>query len=118
MKETFNLTYLGLFPLGRSPSGKGMGINMKRWRKIIAFFLLTVIVITGCGNSKVNKETVIQSENDASDQGSKTWQEHEPDDVPAEEIEVDKSVYMDASKDVETRIEALRSEERRVGKEC
>ena len=107
MKETFNLTYLGLFPLGRSPSGKGMGINMKRWRKIIALFLLTVIVITGCENSKVNKETVIQSENDASDQGSKTWQEHEPDDVPAEEIEVDKSVYMDASKDVETRIEAL-----------
>ena len=107
MKETFNLTYLGLFPLGRSPSGKGMGINMKRWRKIIALFLLTVIVITGCENSKVNKETVIQSENDASDQGSKTWQEYEPDDVPAEEIEVDKSVYMDASKDVETRIEAL-----------
>ncbi len=29
MKETFNLTYLGLFPLGRSPSGKGMGIKMK-----------------------------------------------------------------------------------------
>ncbi len=28
MKETFNLTYLGLFPLGRSPSGKGMGIKM------------------------------------------------------------------------------------------
>ncbi len=107
MKETFNITYLGLFPLGRSPSGKGMGINMKRWRKIIALFLLTVIVITGCENSKVNKETVIQSENDASDQGSKTWQEYEPDDVPAEEIEVDKSVYMDASKDVETRIEAL-----------
>ena len=107
MKETFNLTYLGLFPLGRSPSGKGMGINMKRWRKIIALFLLTVIVITGCENGKVNKETVIQSENDASDQGSKTWQEYEPDDVPAEEIEVDKSVYMDASKDVETRIEAL-----------
>ena len=29
MKETFNLTYLGLFPLGRSPSGKGMGIKVK-----------------------------------------------------------------------------------------
>ena len=29
MKETFNLTYLGLFPLGRSPSGKGMGIKME-----------------------------------------------------------------------------------------
>ncbi len=29
LKETFNLTYLGLFPLGRSPSGKGMGIKMK-----------------------------------------------------------------------------------------
>lgn len=29
MKETFNLTYLGLFPLGKSPSGKGMGIKMK-----------------------------------------------------------------------------------------
>lgn len=29
LKETFNLTYLGLFPLGKSPSGKGMGIKMK-----------------------------------------------------------------------------------------
>ena len=29
MKETFNLTYLGLFPLGKSPSGKGMGIKME-----------------------------------------------------------------------------------------
>lgn len=28
MKEPFNLTYLGLFPLGKSPSGKGMGIKM------------------------------------------------------------------------------------------
>lgn len=28
MKETFNHTYLGLFPLGKSPSGKGMGIKM------------------------------------------------------------------------------------------
>ena len=29
MKETFNLTYLGRFPLGKSSSGKGMGINME-----------------------------------------------------------------------------------------
>ena len=28
MKETFNLTYLGLFPHGKGPCGKGMGINM------------------------------------------------------------------------------------------
>ena len=34
MKETFNLTYLGLFPLGRSPSGKGMGIKMKKKFKL------------------------------------------------------------------------------------
>lgn len=29
MKEIFNPAYLGLFPFGKSPSGKGMGINMK-----------------------------------------------------------------------------------------
>ena len=28
LKETFSLVYLGLFPLGKSPSGKGMGIIM------------------------------------------------------------------------------------------
>ncbi len=33
LKETFNLTYLGLFPLGRSPSGKGMGIKMNKTRE-------------------------------------------------------------------------------------
>ncbi len=33
MKETFNLTYLGLFPLGRSPSGKGMGIKMEELKQ-------------------------------------------------------------------------------------
>ncbi len=37
MKETFNLTYLGLFPLGRSPSGKGMGIKMAISVKLQAF---------------------------------------------------------------------------------
>lgn len=30
MKETFNPTYLSLFPLGKGPSGKGMGIKMKK----------------------------------------------------------------------------------------
>ena len=30
MKETFNLAYLGLFLLGKSPSGKGMGVKMHR----------------------------------------------------------------------------------------
>ena len=49
MKETFNLTYLGLFPLGRSPSGKDMGIKMKK-------FLLTGIIclcgtLFGCSNN-------------------------------------------------------------------
>lgn len=29
LKETFSLTYLGLFPHGKSPGGKGMGIKMK-----------------------------------------------------------------------------------------
>ncbi len=37
MKETFNLTYLGLFPLGRSPSGKGMGIKMKYDKECLSF---------------------------------------------------------------------------------
>jgi len=43
LKETFNLTYLGLFPLGRSPSGKGMGIKMK---KVIENFLEYVRIDT------------------------------------------------------------------------
>ena len=42
MKETFNLTYLGLFPLGRSPSGKGMGIKMIGW--IIAGILCVLLL--------------------------------------------------------------------------
>lgn len=34
VEEAFNLTYLDLFPLGKSPRGKGMGINMKTKHKI------------------------------------------------------------------------------------
>ena len=42
MKETFNLTYLGLFPLGKSPSGKGMGIMMII--KILSLILWLVVM--------------------------------------------------------------------------
>ncbi len=45
LKETFNLTYLGLFPLGRSPSGKGMGIKMKKQK-----FTVTGMTCSACSS--------------------------------------------------------------------
>ncbi len=62
MKETFNLTYLGLFPLGRSPSGKGMGIKMAAvmlsW---IYLFFICLLVGTGIlGLYKDKKFTIVQ----------------------------------------------------------
>lgn len=82
---------------------------MKRWRKVIALFLLAVLVTVGCGSGKEKMETEVQSENEALNQEGRTQPEelNEPEDVPVEGTEVDKSVYMDASQDVETRIEAL-----------
>lgn len=82
---------------------------MKRWRKVIALFLLAVLVTVGCGSGKEKMETEVQSENEALNQEGRTQPEelNEPEDVPVEGTEVDKSVYMDAGQDVEIRIEAL-----------
>ena len=62
LKETFNLTYLGLFPLGRSPSGKGMGIKMKK--NVIAVLLMTVAMVcmTACGGSGAETGNDAESE--------------------------------------------------------
>ncbi len=53
MKETFNLTYLGLSPLGTSPSGKGMGVKMKKERAgrrlltVVTGIIIAMEVLTG-----------------------------------------------------------------------
>lgn len=87
---------------------------MRKWNKIIALLLAVTLVFSGCGKAENNGASdaagnqTEQLDEAQQDQGNETQEE------PAEESleaamssEVDKSVYMDASQDVETRVEAL-----------
>lgn len=49
-ERNFQLTYWGLFPLGKSQSGKGMGINMKKinYVKATILALFLILVLGGC----------------------------------------------------------------------
>lgn len=56
MKETFNLTHLGLFPPGTSPSGKGMGIKMV---KAVILFVVGLVLICLGGDRLVDAAVAI-----------------------------------------------------------
>lgn len=65
MKEIFNITYLGLFPVGKRPSGKGMGINMKRAKSVCAGMICAATILSGCGSAipdMTEEQTMIISE--------------------------------------------------------
>ncbi len=63
MKETFNLTYLGLFPLGTSPSGKGMGIKMRKTglgRKLLTAVTGIIMVMEVLTGTTISTQAAIE----------------------------------------------------------
>lgn len=84
---------------------------MRRWNKIIALLLSTALVFSGCGKNDAAKAADVQQEqSDLEEQSlSDEAQPEQVEELPATDgsLEADKSVYMDAAQDVETRVEAL-----------
>lgn len=81
---------------------------MKRWNKIIALLLAVVLIFTGCGKGDAVEQPDVQQEQ-TDDAGQSQSNEVQQAGLPdsAGNKEIDKSVYMDAGQDVETRVEAL-----------
>lgn len=81
---------------------------MKRWKKIIALLLAVGLVFSGCGKGDTSIQADgSQGQTDEAGQSQRDEVQQEGLADAAGSGEADKSVYMDAGQDVETRVEAL-----------
>lgn len=83
---------------------------MKRRNKIIALLLAVMLLLSGCATGNPQQESVSNAESQQESQDMETPAEEPQESEDAALPEADKSVYMDASVDVETRVEALLSQ--------
>ena len=90
---------------------------MKQRNKTIALLLAIALVISGCGAKEAaDTNTAVENADAAEEQGGQGGQDEQEEvqetqtdeqDASSGMEEADKSIYMDASQDVETRVEAL-----------
>lgn len=90
---------------------------MRKYNRIAALLIAMALVFTGCGNKADNQagNQNANSQTEVSEETTEEATEEETSDAESTEAETaeetpgeaDKSVYMDATKDVETRVEAL-----------